>query len=44
MIKKRNNTAGINANISLEPSAASQSTNNLTNNIIINNKNKYSFI
>ena len=38
MIKKRNNTAGINANISLEPSAASQSTNNLTNNIIINKR------
>ncbi|KAK8853694.1 hypothetical protein M9Y10_017255 [Tritrichomonas musculus] len=38
MIKKRNNTASINANISLEPSAASQSTNNLTNNIIINKR------
>ena len=38
MIKKRNLTNGVNANISLEPSAASQSTNNLTNNIIINKR------
>ena len=38
MIKKRNANAGVNANISLEPSAASQSTNNLTNNIFINKR------
>lgn len=38
MIKKRAANAGVNANISLEPSAASQSTNNLTNNIIINKR------
>lgn len=38
MIKKRNANAGINANISLEPSAASQSTSNINNNIIINKR------
>lgn len=38
MIKKRNANAGVNANVSLEPSAASQSTNNLTNNIFINKR------
>lgn len=31
-------TNGVNANVSLEPTAASQSTNNLTNNIIINKR------
>lgn len=38
MIKKRNANAGINANVSLEPSAASQSTSNINNNIIINKR------
>ena len=38
MIKKRNANAGVNANVSLEPSAASQSTSNLTNNIFINKR------
>ena len=38
MIKKRSNNAGINANISLEPQAASQSTSNINNNIIINKR------
>ena len=38
MIKKRTNTTGIQANISLEPSAASQSTSNINNNIIINKR------
>ena len=38
MIKKRNANAGVNANLSLEPSAAAQSTNNLTNNIYINKR------
>ena len=39
MIKKRNLTNGVNANVSLEPSAASQSNNNLTNNIYITKRN-----
>lgn len=38
MIKKRSNNAGINANISLEPQAASQSTSHINNNIIINKR------
>ena len=38
MIKKRNMNAGINANLSLEPQAASQSTSNINNNIFINKK------
>ena len=32
MIKKRSMSTGINANISLEPQAASQSTSNINNN------------
>ena len=38
MIKKRNLVNGVNANVSLEPTAASQSTSNINNNIIINKK------
>ena len=38
MIKKRNLTNGVNANVSLEPTSASQATNNLTNNIFINKR------
>ena len=38
MIKKRNLTNGVNANVSVEPSAASQSTSNINNNIIINKR------
>ena len=38
MIKKRATTTGIQANISLEPSAASQSTSNMKNNIIMNKR------
>ena len=38
MIKKRNLANGVNANVSLEPSAASQSTSNINNNIIINKR------
>lgn len=38
MIKKRSLTNGIQANVSLEPSAASQSTSNINNNIIINKR------
>ena len=38
MIKKRSLTNGVNANVSLEPSAASQSTSNISNNIIINKR------
>ena len=38
MIKKRSTATGINANISLEPQAASQSTSNINNNIIINKR------
>ena len=38
MIKKRNMNAGINANLSLEPQAASQATSNINNNIFINKK------
>ena len=38
MIKKRSLTNGVNANVSLEPSAASQSTSNINNNIIINKR------
>lgn len=36
MIKRRNLNTGVNANISLDPSAASQATSNINNNIIIN--------
>ena len=39
MIKKRSLTNGVQANLSLEPQAASQSTSNINNNIIINRKN-----
>ena len=38
MIKKRSLTNGVNANVSLEPSAASQSTSNISNNIFINKR------
>ena len=38
MIKKRNMNAGVNANLSLEPQAASQATSNINNNIFINKK------
>ena len=38
MIKKRTNNAGVNANLSLEPQAAAQSTSNINNNIIINKR------
>ena len=38
MIKKRSLTNGVQANVSLEPSAASQSTSNINNNIIINKR------
>ena len=38
MIKKRTLTNGVNANVSLEPTAASQSTSNINNNIIINKR------
>ena len=38
MIRKRSLTNGVNANVSLEPSAASQSTSNINNNIIINKR------
>ena len=38
MIKKRNTALGINANVSLEPSSASQSNNNINNNIFINKR------
>ena len=38
MIKKRNLNTGVNANVSLEPTAASQSNNNFNNNIIINRR------
>ena len=40
MIKKHNLNGGVNANVSLEPNAASnsQSTNNINNNIIINKR------
>ena len=38
MIKKRSLTNGVQANLSLEPSAASQSTSNINNNIIINKR------
>ena len=38
MIKKRNLVNGVNANVSIEPSAASQSTSNISNNIIINKR------
>ena len=38
MIKKRTNNAGVNANVSLEPQAAAQSTSNISNNIIINKR------
>ena len=38
MIKKRSLTNGVNANVSVEPSAASQSTSNINNNIIINKR------
>ncbi len=35
MIKKRNMTNGVNANVSLEPSSAAQSNSNINNNIYI---------
>lgn len=38
MIKKRTNATGVNANIALEPTAASSSTSNINNNIIINKR------
>ena len=38
MIKKRNLNTGVNANISLEPTSASQSNNNINNNIFINKR------
>ena len=38
MIKKRSLTNGVNANVSVEPTAASQSTSNINNNIIINKR------
>ena len=38
MIKKRNLTNGVNANVSLEPTAASQSNSNINNNIFINKR------
>lgn len=38
MIKKRSQTNGVNANVSLEPQAAAQSTSNISNNIIINKR------
>lgn len=38
MIKKRNLNAGVNANVSLDPSSAAQSNNNINNNIIINRR------
>ena len=38
MIRKKSNNLGVNANVSLEPSAASQSTSNINNNIIINKR------
>ncbi|KAK8867239.1 hypothetical protein M9Y10_010216 [Tritrichomonas musculus] len=38
MIKKRTNATGVNTNIALEPTAASSSTSNINNNIIINKR------
>lgn len=38
MIRKNIKNVGVNANVSLEPSAASQSTSNINNNIIINKR------
>ena len=38
MIHKRSSQAGIQAHVALEPSAASQSTSNINNNIIINKR------
>ena len=38
MIKKRSTSNGIQANISLEPTSASQSTSNINNNIFINKR------
>ena len=38
MIKKRGTTNGVQANVSLEPSAAASSTSNINNNIIINKR------
>lgn len=38
MIKKRSMNTGVNANVSLEPTSASQSNNNISNNIIINRR------
>ena len=38
MIHKRSSQAGIQAHIALEPAAASQSTSNINNNIIINKR------
>lgn len=38
MIKKRSTTDGVQANVSLEPSAAVSSTSNINNNIIVNKR------
>lgn len=38
MIRKRSTTNGVQANVSLEPSAAAASTSNINNNIIINKR------
>lgn len=38
MIKKRTQANGVQANVSLEPQAAAQSTSNINNNIIINKR------
>lgn len=38
MIKKRSTTNGVQANVSLEPTAAASSTSNINNNIIINKR------
>ena len=38
MIKKRNMSAGVNANLSLEPSSASAANSNINNNIYITRK------
>lgn len=38
MIKKRNLNTGVNANVSLEPTSAAQSNNNINNNIFINKR------
>lgn len=40
MIKKRNFSNGINANLSLDPNASSQSTSNISNNIYIGKRDE----